>query len=420
MFEFEKSELFAEGVAVARIADAVGTPFFLYSAAHFRARYEALSEAFQTLSPKIHYAIKANSNQSVIRTFAGIGAGADVVSVGELERALAAGVRATDIVYSGVGKTDAEIVRGIEVGVGQFNVESFGEIRAIARLAKKLGREQRIAIRVNPDVDAGTHEKITTGTADNKFGIDAARVGEAAALARDCGHLNLVGLAVHIGSQITDMAPFRRAFTHILNLAQGLNRDGFAITRIDLGGGLGVGYRGDEAPSLVSYAAMIEDIFAGESFQIILEPGRFLTANGGLLVASVIGVKRRGAKNFLVLDAGMNDLHRPSLYDAWHRIEPVNQQPGAELALIDVVGPICETGDTFARDRLLPPLGHGELVAIHSAGAYGAVMASNYNSRGLAAEVLVEGKRFALVRRAQSIDDLIGADLAPDWQGSSE
>jgi diaminopimelate decarboxylase len=342
----------------------------------------------------------------------------DVVSEGELRRALAAGVPPSRIVFSGIGKTQAEMAFALEAGIHQINVESLNELEALSAVAVRLGRTARIAIRVNPDVDALTHAKISTGKAENKFGIDLAHVLAAYRRAADLPGLDPVGVAVHIGSQLTSIEPFRLAFTRVVQLVRRLRAEGIAISGLDLGGGLGIRYRAEAPPDLDAYAAMVREVTAGSGCTLAFEPGRLLVGNAGLLLSRVLYVKEGATRRFIVQDAAMNDLLRPALYEAFHDIVPVRQPAdGAENIPADVVGPVCESGDTFATQRSLPPLVEGDLVAILSAGAYGAVMSSTYNSRLLAPEVLVRGDRFDVIRPRQTYDELLALDRVPGWLG---
>ena len=406
-FSYRDGELYAEAVPVARIAEAVGTPFYLYSAGSLTARYRGFAEAFAPASPLICYAVKANANLAVLRVFARLGAGADVVSEGELRRALAAGIPPQRIIFSGIGKTRAELEFALAAGIHQINVESIPELRRLSEIAAARGATARIAIRVNPDVDALTHAKIATGKKENKFGIDLEDAGEAYAVASELPCIEPVGLAMHIGSQLVDLAPFREAFGRLAELVLELRGAGFAVHRLDLGGGLGIKYHGERPPEPSAYAALVRDAFGALELDLAVEPRRVLVGPAGLLVARVIYVKEGGSRRFVIVDAAMNDLIRPALYDAWHDIVPVRlPAPGAVLSPADVVGPVCETGDSFATERDLPPLAEDDLVALTGAGAYGAVMSSTYNSRLLVPEVLVSGSRFAVIRARPSRDRL--------------
>ncbi len=415
-FPYRDGELFAEAVPVARIADSVGTPFYLYSAGALTARYAAFVEAFAPARPLICYAVKANANLAVLRLFARLGAGADVVSEGELRRALAAGIPPQRIVFSGVGKTRAELDAALAAGIHQINVESIPELRRLSEVAAARGDTARIAIRVNPDVDALTHAKIATGKKENKFGIDLEEAAGAYAVASELPGIEPVGLAMHIGSQLVDLAPFRQAFARLAELVLELRGAGFAVHRLDLGGGLGIRYHGERPPEPSAYAALVREAFGALGLDLAFEPGRVLCGSAGLLVARVVYVKEGASKRFVILDAAMNDLIRPALYEAWHDIVPVRLPlSGAVLSPADVAGPICETADTFATGRDLPPLAEDDLVALTGAGAYGAVMSSTYNSRLLVPEVLASGSRFAVIRARPSYDAMLGLDAVPDW-----
>jgi diaminopimelate decarboxylase len=415
-FHYRGGELHAEELPVANIAAAVGTPFYLYSAAGFTAQYRRFADAFLPERPLICYAVKANSNLAVIRLLAGLGAGADVVSEGELRRALAVGVPPERIIFSGVGKTAAEMQAAVDAGIHQVNVESVPELRRLSEVASARGRIARIAIRVNPDVDAHTHAKISTGRKENKFGIEIDEAIAAFELASELPGIKPVGLAVHIGSQVTDLEPYRRAFERVAELVLELRALGFSVARLDLGGGIGVHYHAERPLEPLSYAKLVRGIFGSLGLTLAFEPGRVLTAPAGLLVSQVLYVKEGGTRRFVIVDAAMNDLIRPALYDAWHDIVPVRlPAAGASLAPADVVGPVCETGDTFAVDRELPPFAEGDLLAFTAAGGYGAVMSTTYNSRLLVPEVLVAGQRFAVIRARPSYDALLSLDTIPQW-----
>ena len=416
-FPYRDGELFVEAVPVARIADSVGTPFYLYSAGALAARYHAFAEAFAPARPMICYAVKANSNLAVLRLFARLGAGADVVSEGELRRALAAGIPPQRIIFSGLGKTRAELDAALAAGIHQINVESIPELHRLSDVATARGATARIAIRVNPDVDALTHAKISTGKKENKFGIDIDEAVDAYRLAGDLPGIEPVGLAVHIGSQTGGgLGPFQEAFERLAELIVELRQVGLVVRRVDLGGGLGIRYHTETPPAPKDYARLVRGVFGTLDVEIACEPGRVLVGPSGLLIAKVIYVKDGASRRFVILDAAMNDLIRPALYDAWHDIVPVRlPAPGAVLSPADVVGPVCETGDTFATERDLPPLAEDDLVALTSAGAYGAVMSSTYNSRLLVPEVLVAGSRFAVIRARPSYEAMLGLDAVPDW-----
>jgi diaminopimelate decarboxylase len=416
-FSYRNGELCAEDVPVAEIAAKTGTPFYCYSTATLERHYRVFAEPF----PKgtlVAFSVKANGNLAVLKTLARLGAGADVVSGGELKKALAAGIPPARIVFSGVGKTKAELRLGLESGIHQFNVESEPELEALSEVASALQRRAAITIRVNPDVDAKTHAKITTGTSESKFGIPWSRARQAYALAARLPNIEIVGVDVHIGSQIVELAPFETAFRRVAELVAQLRTDGHNISRVDLGGGLGVPYQRDSAPppDPGAYGEAVARSTKGLGAELILEPGRLIAANAGILVASVIYVKDGEARKFLVLDAGMNDLIRPAMYDADHEIVPVHE-PAADSPRIryDIVGPVCESADRFAADREMPQIRQGELVAILTAGAYGAVMASAYNARPPAPEVLVKGQQWSVVRPRLDDDALIAADRIPEW-----
>ncbi len=417
-FIYHDGILHAEDVPVPEIAADVGTPFYVYSTATLTRHFRLFEEALAPLPHLVCFSVKSNGNVAVLKTLAALGAGMDVVSVGEYLRARAAGVPGDRIVFSGVGKTRPEMRTALEGGIRQFNVESEPELRALSEVAAALGRVAPVTIRVNPDVDARTHEKIATGRAEDKFGIPIARARAVYAEAARLPGLAVVGIDVHIGSQLTDLAPFEEAYRKVAELTRVLRADGHAISRLDLGGGLGIPYaRSNEAPPLpTDYGALVKRTVGDLDCEIEIEPGRLITGNAGLLVASVIYVKEGEGRDFLILDAAMNDLIRPAMYGAHHDIVPIVEPPaGAEVRAFDVVGPVCESGDTFARGRALPELAEGDLVAFRSAGAYGAVMASEYNARPLVPEVLVDGHQFAVIRRRPTFDEMINRDTIPPW-----
>ena len=415
-FDYRGGMLHAEAVGVAEIADAVGTPFYCYSTATLERHYRVFAEAFAGVDARICYAMKANSNQSVLMTLARLGAGMDVVSGGELARARAAGVGGERIVYSGVGKTAGEIAAALDAGVFSINVESEPELAMISAIARDKGATAPISIRVNPDVDALTHAKITTGRAENKFGIaydDAPRLYRQAS---EMDGLRITGVAMHIGSQITDLTPFRDAFTLMAELVGQLRSDGHSIDHLDLGGGLGIPYREDDAPPHPEdYARLGVSVLGDIDARLVLEPGRMIAGNAGILVTRVVNVKRGEAKSFLIVDAAMNDMIRPTLYEAHHDILTVREAHSGPKLPHDVVGPVCETGDYLARERDLPALEAGDLVAFTTAGAYGAVQSGTYNTRPLIAEVLVHGRQYAVVRPRQSVEELISLDRVAPW-----
>lgn len=410
-FEYRDRRLCCDGVAIEAVAGDYGTPFYCYSADVIRENFNRYAGHFSPPGAQVCFAVKANSNQSVIRLLAGLGAGADVVSGGELKRALAAGVPAERIVFSGVAKTAAEMAFALEIGIFQFNVESEPELERLNEVAVSLGRKAPVAFRLNPDIDARTHEKITTGKAANKFGIPSSRASEIYARAAELPGIDAQGIATHIGSQLTELGPFEESFHCHAALTRQLRGEGHDIRVLDIGGGLGIDYRdgAPEPPALADYAALAQDILGPLDCRILVEPGRSLVGEAGVLVSEVIYVKEGGRTRFLIIDAGMNDLLRPSLYGAHHEIVPVHEIDGPGQPC-DVVGPICETGDTFVRGYELPPLQAGDLVAIRNAGAYGAVMAGTYNTRALVPEILVEDGRARLVRRRVEAEELIALD----------
>ncbi|HCQ59544.1 MAG TPA: diaminopimelate decarboxylase [Sulfitobacter sp.] len=417
-FLYKDGVLHAEDVSLAEIAAAVGTPVYVYSSATLLRHFHLFDDALSGMDHLVCYAMKANSNQAVLRTLAQAGAGMDVVSGGEYRRAKAAGVPGDRIVFSGVGKTREEIELALTGGIRQFNVESEPEMILLDIVARELGKVAPITIRVNPDVDAKTHAKIATGKSENKFGIPIARAREVYAMAANLPGLEIVGIDVHIGSQLTDLAPFEQAYGKVAELTEVLRADGHNIRRLDLGGGLGIPYeRSNSAPPLpTDYGAMVQRTLGHLGCEVEIEPGRLIAGNAGVLVSEVIYLKSGEGRDFLILDAAMNDLIRPAMYDAWHDIVPLNEPaPGAEPRPVDIVGPVCESGDTFAKQRMMPVLGSGDLVAFRSAGAYGAVMSSEYNSRPLIPEVLVNGDQFAVIRPRPSFDEMINRDTIPEW-----
>ncbi|MET0429466.1 MAG: diaminopimelate decarboxylase, partial [Microvirga sp.] len=417
-FTYRDGALHAENVDLRRVAAAVGTPFYCYSTATLERHYQVLREAFSDTDALVCYAMKANSNQAVLRVLARLGAGMDIVSEGELRRALAAGVPGERIVFSGVGKTRDEMALGLDSGILCFNVESEPELEALSEVAVSKGLRASVSLRINPNVDAKTHRKISTGKSEDKFGIPISRAREAFARAASLPGIRITGVDMHIGSQITDLGPYDDATALLAELARDLMAAGHRLHHIDLGGGLGVPYRehSDPAPDLQAYAEIIKRHTRGLGLKLIFEMGRLIAGNAGVLVTSVIYVKEGAGKTFVIVDAAMNDLIRPTLYDAHHDIRPV-VEPGADAAhgRADVVGPVCESGDYLALDRDLPAVRPGDLLAFMTAGAYGAVQAGTYNTRRLVPEVLVHGDAYAVVRPRQTYEELIGLDRVPDW-----
>ena len=417
-FLYRNGTLHAEDVGIHEIAAAVGTPFYVYSTATLTRHYRLFTEALSPLPHLVCFAIKSLSNVAVLKTLGNLGAGMDVVSGGEYLRAKAAGVPGDRIVFSGVGKTREEMRLALTGGIRQFNVESEPEMRALSEVATSLGLTAPITIRVNPDVDARTHEMIATGKKENKFGIPIARASEVYAEAARLPGLQIVGIDVHIGSQLTELEPFEEAYLKVADLTRRLRAEGHTITRLDLGGGLGIPYaRSNEAPPLpTDYGQLIKRTVGDLGCEIEIEPGRLISGNAGVLVSKVIYVKNGEGRDFLIVDAAMNDLVRPSMYGAHHDIVPVAEPPvAAPTQEFDVVGPVCETGDTFAKGRDMALVGEGDLIAFRSAGAYGAVMASEYNTRPLVPEVLVNGDQFAVIRARPTFDEILNRDSIPSW-----
>jgi diaminopimelate decarboxylase len=421
-FDYRGGELHAEDVNLTNLAQTVGTPFYCYSTATIERHYRVFAEAFADVDALVCYSVKANSNQAVIATLGRLGAGADVVSEGELLRALAAGIPPQKIMFSGVGKTPRELALAVEHGILCVNVESEAEIEQLATIAAEKGRTADISIRVNPDIDAKTHAKIATGKAENKFGIPISRAREVYARAAKLGGVRIAGVDMHIGSQIVELDPFGDAFALLADFVRTLRADGHSIVHIDLGGGLGIPYRDDNEPppDPAAYAAIVKRAAAGLGCKLIFEPGRLIVGNAGILVTRVLYVKPGEAKTFVIIDAGMNDLVRPTLYDAHHEILPVRQAAaGAPRIVADVVGPVCESGDFLALERSIPVPRPGDLLAVMSAGAYGAVQAGTYNTRPLIPEVLVRAGDWALVRPRLDADKLIALDRLPPWLSPS-
>jgi diaminopimelate decarboxylase len=424
-FSYRDGSLFAEDVDLRRIASEVGTPVYVYSSATIERHYTLFEAAVKASAPggKAHvfYAMKANGNLGVLKTLAALGAGADTVSEGEVRKALAAGFAPERIVFSGVGKSESELRFAVDAGIYQVNIETEGELDLLSKVAGQLGKRQEAVFRVNPDIGAGGHAKITTGSAENKFGVSFDEVGRLYTRAANMPGVRMMGLALHIGSQIRETESFEAAYAKMAALVGTLRAEGHRVDRLDLGGGLGIPYDipkdFDHGPSLIeAYAAMVGRVTKGLELELGFEPGRLIVGNAGILMTRVLHLNPRPSKDFLVVDAAMNDLVRPAMYEAYHEIWPVSEPAaGAPEIAYDVVGPICETGDTFTAGRLLPVLKHGELIAFMTAGAYGASMSSTYNQRLLVAEVLVKGAEFAVTRPRQSYEELLGTDRAPPW-----
>ena len=417
-FDYRNGVLHAEAVNLVDLAQAVGTPFYCYSTATLTRHYKVFAGAFADVRALVCYAMKANSNQAVIKTLADLGAGADVVSGGELKRALAAGIPPEKILFSGIGKTEAELRAALDADVLCINIESEPELELLSRLAAETGRAARISVRVNPDVDSGSHAKISTGKSENKFGIPLGRAREVYARAAKLPGIRVTGVDMHIGSQITDLVPLEAAFRLLAEFVQTLRADGHAISHVDFGGGLGIPYYLDQEapPEPAAYAAVVKRVTHNLGCTLMFEPGRMIVGNAGILVTRVIYVKHGEAKNFVIIDAAMNDLIRPTLYEAHHDILPlVAAAAGAPTITADVVGPVCESGDYLALDRTLPEPKPDDLLAIMTAGAYGAVQSGTYNTRALVPEVLVKGDRYAVVRPRVEVDDLIAMDRPAPW-----
>ncbi|MBO9589935.1 MAG: diaminopimelate decarboxylase [Devosia sp.] len=414
-FQHRDGTLYAEDVNINELAEKVGTPFYVYSSATLRRHVRVVREAFEGIPTLMAYAMKANSNQAVLTLMAREGCGADVVSGGELQRALAAGIPAEKIVFSGVAKTVAEMRQGLEAGIKCFNVESEPELERLSMIASDMGLTARVSVRVNPDVDARTHAKISTGKSENKFGIPYKRAREVYQRIAELPNIVAVGVDMHIGSQITDLEPFGNAFGLMAELVQALRADGHDIHHVDVGGGLGIPYHHDQEapPHPEAYAAVVRDKVGQLGCTLVIEPGRLLVGNAGVLITKVEYVKE-GSSNFIIVDAAMNDLIRPTLYEAHHDVELVNQSNLPPITG-DIVGPVCETGDYLAKGRTIPGVREGDLLSVMSAGAYGAVMASTYNSRPLIPEVLVDGPRWHVIRPRKSIEELLALDSVPDW-----
>jgi len=414
-FAYQNGELCAENVSLAEIARRVGTPTYVYSQATLTRHFEAFTRAFDGLDTLVCYAVKANTSRAIMALFASLGGGADIVSGGELWRAIQAGVDPAKIVYSGVGKTEAEMEAALKAGILMFNLESVQEMQVLDRVAGNLGLKAPVSFRVNPDVDAQTHPKITTGLAKNKFGLDVELAFQQYQALAAMPNLAVKGVSCHIGSQLTDVRPFADALDRVTVLIERLRAAGIKLGVLDLGGGLGITYSQESPPAPDEYAAALKDRVRKLDMRLVLEPGRVLVGNAGILLAQVLYTKQTPVKRFVIVDAAMNDLIRPSFYDSYHAIWPVRQQPGAEASPADVVGPICETGDFLARDRDLPAFARGDLMAVLSAGAYGFAMSSNYNSRPRAAEVMVHGERWSVIRARETLEDLCRGENLPEW-----
>ncbi|KMY67259.1 diaminopimelate decarboxylase [Desulfocarbo indianensis] len=416
-FHYIDGVLHAEEVSLGRIAQEVGTPTYVYSQATLTRHFQAFSRAFQGMDHLVCYAVKANSNKAVMALFASLGGGADIVSGGELARALAAGVQPERIVYSGVGKTEAEMEAALKAGILMFNLESVDELEVLNQVAGRLGVKAPVSFRVNPDVDAHTHPKITTGLAKNKFGLDMETAFRQYPIAAALPHVELKGVSCHIGSQLTDTRPFADALDRVARLVEKLREVGINLSLLDLGGGLGITYDQESPPQPDEYAAALKETVSRLGMKLILEPGRVLVGNAGILMARVLFTKQTPAKHFVIADAAMNDLIRPSFYDSYHAVWPVAKAAAGETQVADLVGPICETGDFLARDREMPAFERGDLLAVLSAGAYGFAMSSNYNSRPRAAEVLVNGGQYSVVRQRETLADLSRGEKLPSWPG---
>ena len=416
-FDYKDGEMHAENIPLSKIAAEVGTPVYVYSTATFTRHYKVFAENFSDTEALVAYSVKANSNIAVLATLAKLGAGADVVSGGELKRALIAGIPAKKIVFSGVGKTREEMEDALTAGIRVFNVESLPELRLLNEIALSMGKKAPIAFRVNPDVTAGGHDKISTGKKENKFGIAWSRAEATYSEAAKLPAIKIVGVDVHIGSQISDLAPFEKAIVKVGGLIKRLRAAGHSITSFDIGGGLGIPYGNNTSPPPLpsEYAAMVKRLTADLNVEMIFEPGRMIAGNSGILLSEVLYVKRGEDRDFLIIDAAMNDLLRPALYDAFHDMEAVKQPSLDHMETYDVVGPICESGDTFTKGREMPKLESGELIVLHSAGAYGAAQASQYNTRPLIPEVLVNGDEFAVIRSRPSVEDILKTESLPDW-----
>lgn len=420
-FDYTNGVLHAEGVSLETIAAEVGTPVYVYSSATFERHYRVFCEAVKPHQAHVFYAVKANGNLGVLMTLAKLGAGADTVSEGEIRKALAAGIPASKIVFSGVGKTEQELAFAVEAGIYQINVESEGELEALSRIGAAKGKRQSIVLRVNPEIGAGGHAKITTGDAANKFGVSFSEAERLYAKAANMPGVSVKGLAAHIGSQVTEFSAYRAAFLKMRGVVENLRKQGHPVERLDLGGGVGIPYEmnypySHGTETLSAYGDMVREVTAGLNIELGFEPGRVIAGNAGILMTKVLYINARADRSFLIVDAGMNDLVRPAMYEAYHEIWPVKQPvPGAKQVSYDVVGPICESGDTFTVERMLPEMKPGDLLVFKTAGAYGASMSSTYNQRLLVPEVLVKDNAYAVTRPRQTYEELIGTDRAPGW-----
>lgn len=419
-FTYQQGRLHAEDVDLTTLAARYGTPFYCYSTATLTRHYTVFADALKGLDTQVYFAVKANGNIGVLATLAGLGAGADIVSAGELARAEAAGIPGSKTVFSGVGKTAGELQTALAAGVHQINVESLPEMFLLSEIAESMGVKAPVAIRVNPDVDAKTHKKITTGLSENKFGIAWEQAVETFKTARGLPGLDVVGIAVHIGSQLTDLAPYRAAYGKVRELAEHLRADGLDLRIIDLGGGLGIPYEAENPPSPAEYGAMVKEVMGGIGCKLAFEPGRMIVGNAGILVSRVVYIKKGIDRSFMIVDAAMNDLVRPAMYDAYHAVVPILEPSGDVRAPIDIVGPVCESGDTFAHGRMMPPVEAGDLVAFRSAGAYGAVMSSMYNGRPLVPEIMVSGNQHEVVAEPVTVHDMLKREHMPAWLMNSE
>ncbi len=413
-FNYKNDVLHAEDVAVTTIAEEVGTPFYCYSAATLRRHVTSFSDGIGSIKKKICFAVKSNSHVTVLKILGDAGCGADVVSGGEIRLALAAGISPENIVFSGVGKTRDEMLFALEKNIFQFNIESKPELTLLSEVAASLSKTASIAVRVNPDVDAKTHAKISTGKSENKFGIPIEQAVEFYAYAASLPAINVQSISVHIGSQLTDLEPFRNAFERVKSLAATLTAQGHIINVLDLGGGLGIPYDDSDLPTPQEYGAVVQDVFHDFDGTLIFEPGRLIAGNAGILVTETLYIKEGEGKTFAIVDAAMNDLMRPSLYDAYHEIVPVHKSEKKTISY-DIVGPVCETGDTFAVNRELPEIHSGDLLAFRSAGAYGAVMSSTYNARPVTPEVIVDGAQWAVIRPRATYKEMLATQIVPEW-----